>query len=95
MKHQFFKENPDFFEKMKKIEFFKKKFKKIVFLNFLIFLKKLNLMKFFFRKVLKFFNFSEFFVKTSKTGLQRPAARYDGIGIIGGGYGEACCKAWG
>ena len=26
-------------------------------------------------------------VKTSKTGLQRPAARYDGIGKIGGGYG--------
>ena len=25
--------------------------------------------------------------KTSKTGLQRPAARYDGIGKIGGGYG--------
>ena len=24
---------------------------------------------------------------TSKTGLQRPAARYDGIGKIGGGYG--------
>ena len=23
--------------------------------------------------------------KTSKTGLQRPAARYDGIGKIGGG----------
>ena len=27
------------------------------------------------------------FEKTSKTGLQRPAARYDGIGKIGGGYG--------
>ena len=26
-------------------------------------------------------------IKTSKTGLQRPAARYDGIGKIGGGYG--------
>ena len=26
-------------------------------------------------------------LKTSKTGLQRPAARYDGIGKIGGGYG--------
>ena len=25
--------------------------------------------------------------QTSKTGLQRPAARYDGIGKIGGGYG--------
>ena len=25
--------------------------------------------------------------KTSKKGLQRPAARYDGIGKIGGGYG--------
>ena len=26
-------------------------------------------------------------LKTSKTGLQRPAAKYDGIGKIGGGYG--------
>ena len=32
-------------------------------------------------------------LKTSKKGLQRPAARYDGIGKIGGGYGKACCKA--
>ena len=31
--------------------------------------------------------------KTSKKGLKRPAARYDGIGKIGGGYGKACCKA--
>ena len=31
--------------------------------------------------------------RTSKTGLQRPAARYDGIGKIGGGYGKACCRA--
>ena len=30
---------------------------------------------------------SLFHIKTSKTGLQRPAARYDGIGKIGGGYG--------
>ena len=26
--------------------------------------------------------------ETSKKGLQRPAARYDGIGKIGGGYGK-------
>ena len=26
-------------------------------------------------------------IKASKKGLQRPAARYDGIGKIGGGYG--------
>ena len=26
-------------------------------------------------------------MKTSKTGIQRPATRYDGIGKIGGGYG--------
>ena len=35
-------------------------------------------------------HFSHVFVHqllTSKTGLQRPAARYDGIGKIGGGYG--------
>ena len=32
-------------------------------------------------------------LKTSKKGLQRPAARYDGIGKIGGGHGKACCKA--
>ena len=31
--------------------------------------------------------FSRFSMRTSKTGLQRPAARYDGIGKIGGGYG--------
>ena len=28
-----------------------------------------------------------YYLGTSKTGLQRPAARYDGIGKIGGGYG--------
>ena len=33
--------------------------------------------------MVKYSNFN----KTSKTGLQRPAARYDGIGKIGGGYG--------
>ena len=27
-------------------------------------------------------------LKTSKKGLQRPAARYDGIGKIGGGYSK-------
>ena len=39
--------------------------------------------------------------KTSKTGLQRAAARYDGIGKIGGGYGflvsmvSRCPGGWG
>ena len=31
--------------------------------------------------------FVQYFYNTSKTGLQRPAATYDGIGKIGGGYG--------
>ena len=35
----------------------------------------------------QFFPLALFVKKTSKTGLQRPAARYDGIGKIGGGYG--------
>ena len=44
---------------------------------------------------------SNMWQRTSKTGLQRAAARYDGIGKIGGGYGflvsmvSRCPCGWG
>ena len=38
-------------------------------------------------KIVKTFFPCILYEKTSKTGLQRPACRYDGIGKIGGGWG--------